>query len=43
MVRAGKISRFEDLIAWQKAKNLSLLIYRTSSQSKFYNDYALRD
>ncbi len=35
-----KIERFEDIIAWQKAKELTLLIYRTFQGSK---DFAFRD
>ncbi len=41
MTRREKISRFEDLIAWQKAMDLSLLIYRNSSPRNFSNDHAL--
>ena len=34
------IERFEDIIAWQKAKGITLLVYKT-----FYNhkDYAFKD
>lgn len=35
-----KIVRFEDIIAWQKAKELTLLIYKTFSESK---DFSFRD
>ncbi len=35
-----KIERFEDIIAWQKAKQLSVLVYKTFSQNK---DYGFRD
>ena len=43
MTRREKISRFEDLITWQKAKDLSLQIYRTSSPRKSFDDNALRN
>ncbi len=35
-----KIERFEDLIAWQKSKDLTILIYRIFSICK---DYGFRD
>lgn len=35
-----KIDKFEDIIAWQKAKELSLLIYRIFKDNK---DYSFRD
>ena len=35
-----KIERFEDIIAWQKAKELVLLIYRDFNHSK---DFGFRD
>jgi four helix bundle protein len=38
-----KIRRFEDLIAWQKARVLTRTIYRVSSRGAFARDYALRD
>jgi len=43
MAKTGKIERFEDLIAWQKSKRLSLLIYEESSRGDFSRDFALRD
>ena len=36
-----KIERFEDLIAWQKSRELTREIYQTSRQSEFARDYAL--
>jgi four helix bundle protein len=36
-------SRFEELIAWQKARALVKEIYRLSSQRAFSADYCLRD
>lgn len=35
-----KIERFEDIIAWQKAKELTLLIYKEFSESK---DFSFKD
>lgn len=35
-----KISSFEDIIAWQKAKELSVAVYRFTAQSK---DYGYKD
>lgn len=36
-----KIARFEDLIAWQKARKLTMTIYRVSSAGKFSKDFGL--
>ncbi len=38
-----KAGRFEDLIAWQKARDLTRLIYRLSNDGNFGRDYGLRD
>jgi len=38
-----KIERFEDLIAWQKARQLAAEIYRISAQADFSRDFGLRD
>jgi four helix bundle protein len=35
-----KIDRFEDIIAWQKAKLLAVIIYKTFSSTK---DYGFKD
>jgi len=35
-----KIEKFEDIIAWQKARELTLLMYKTFANSK---DFAFRD
>lgn len=37
------VSRFEDLIAWQKARELAAAIYRLTSQGRFAKDFGLRD
>ena len=36
-----KIKRFEDLIAWQKARNLTKKIYEVTRRGRFRNDYGL--
>ena len=38
-----KISRFEDLLVWQKSRVLSVAIYRVTAVGKFSRDYGLRD
>lgn len=37
------VSRFEDLIAWQKARELSVAIYKVTSTGKFERDFGLKD
>lgn len=37
------VQRFEDLIAWQKARVLAREVYRVSRMGQFAKDYALRD
>ena len=39
----GKIEKFEDIEAWQKARKLVGEIYRVSSHAIFFKDYALKD
>lgn len=38
-----KIRRFEDLVAWQKARKLAAEIYRVTSEGRFSKDFGLRD
>jgi four helix bundle protein len=38
-----KVGRFEDLIVWQKSRDLSVAIYRLTSQGAFSRDWGLRD
>jgi four helix bundle protein len=38
-----KIERFEDLIAWQKARALTGRIYEITEQGHFARDYGLKD
>lgn len=37
------ILKFEDIVAWQKALELSDLIYEHSNKDKFSKDFGLRD
>jgi len=39
----GKIERFEDLIAWQKSRELTKNIYKITKQGEFRKDFGLRD
>lgn len=38
-----KVERFEDLIAWQKARQLTSEIYRITMHGEFAKDFGLRD
>ena len=38
-----KIERFEDIRAWQQARELSNLVYDLTEQGKFTKDFRLRD
>lgn len=38
-----KIERFEDFVAWQKARKLTADIYRVTSKGRFSSDFSLRD
>ena len=35
--------RFEDILAWQKAREVTELVYQLSNQGLFAKDYGLRD
>jgi four helix bundle protein len=39
----GRISRFEDLIAWQKARTSTKAIYQTTNSREFSRDLSLKD
>jgi four helix bundle protein len=39
----SKITRFEDLIVWQKSMSLAEEIYRVTKQGEFAKDWGLRD
>jgi four helix bundle protein len=36
-----KIERFEDLIAWQKARSLTYIVYQVTRQGAFARDFGL--
>ena len=38
-----KIERFEDFIAWQKARKLTSNIYQVSNIGEFARDFGLKD
>ncbi len=40
---SGSIERFEDLIAWQKARVLTRQIYQLTSEVPFSRDFGLKD
>ena len=40
---AKRIDRFEDFIAWQKARKLTAEIYRVISEGNFARDFGLKD
>ena len=39
----GRIERFEDMKAWQKARELTKAVYGITSTGKFGKDYILKD
>lgn len=39
----AKIERFENLIAWQKARQLTMEIYGATREGQFSKDFSLRD
>ncbi len=39
----GRIEKFEDLIAWQKARELTKNVYRVTKIGEFLKDFGLRD
>ena len=38
-----KIEKFEELIAWQKARKLTAKIYKVTNEGSFAKDYGLKD
>jgi four helix bundle protein len=38
-----KIERFEDIVAWQEARELNREVYRLGESSRLAKDFALRD
>jgi len=41
--KSNRIERFEDLIAWQKARMLTKRIYKITKEGEFSRDFGLRD
>lgn len=39
----NKVETFEDLVAWQKSRELTKAIYQISNNGEFARDYGLRD
>jgi four helix bundle protein len=39
----AKFSKFEEIQAWQKAKNVTLLIYKITLKEEFAKDFGLKD
>lgn len=39
----SRVERFEDLVAWQKARELTRSIYQVTAQGEFSKDWGLRD
>ena len=39
----ARIERFEDFLAWQKARALTARIYQVSGEGRFERDYGLKD
>ncbi len=39
----GGVTRFEDLVAWQRARALSAAVYQVTNSRSFSSDFALRD
>lgn len=39
----GKFSRFEEIQAWQKARDVTLVIYKITAAADFARDYGLKD
>jgi four helix bundle protein len=37
------VKRFEDLVAWQKARELARVVYDATTQGGFAKDFGLRD
>ena len=42
-MNGSKIEKFEDLIAWQKARQLTADIYKITNRGEFARDFGLRD
>lgn len=42
-MNANKIEKFEDLIAWQKARNLTKRVYSITKSGEFKKDFGLKE
>ena len=42
-VMSGKVERFEDLVAWQKARGLTKAIYEMTGKGDIVKDFGLKD
>lgn len=42
-MKKNKIERFEDFIAWQRARELTRKIYQVTEQEKFAKDFGLKN
>lgn len=42
-MRSAKVNKFEDLIAWQKAHELAVKVYRLTAKEHFSSDFGLRN
>jgi four helix bundle protein len=43
LTMSNKIERFEDFLAWQKARSLTKDIYRITNEGEFARDFGLKD
>lgn len=39
----AKFNKFEEIQAWQKARDVTLLIYKTTITENFAKDFGLKD
>ena len=39
----AKFSKFEEIVAWQKARDITLKVYKATSDGVFAKDFGLRD
>ena len=42
-MRSAKVSKFEDLLAWQRAHQLAVCVYQLTAKEPFARDFALKD
>ena len=41
--KEGKMGNFRELRVWQRAKDLAVFIYKTTTKGEFSKDFGLRD